>query len=381
MRLQKYAEAVGGTREPCQSRGSALTLPRMQSFGQLPDGSPARLFTLASANGLRADISDYGGAIVRLFAPDRAGTLADVVLGFDCVEDYARHSPYFGSLVGRCGNRIAQGRFTLDGIIYPLAQNNSPGGIPCHLHGGVRGFDKVVWRAEQENTPAGPALRLTYRSRDGEEGYPGNLDVTVIYTLTADNAVRIDYFATTDRATPVNLTNHSYFNLAGHGAGSVLDHTLMLTASRYTPVNAGLIPTGEIAPVSGTPLDFRAPHRIGERIDAGHEQLRLAHGYDHNFVCDIPAPATPTLIATARDPRSGRVLDVLTTEPGVQFYSGNFLDGSFTGKDGCVYSPRGGFCLETQHFPDSPNQPHFPSVILRPGTELRSTTLYRFRAE
>lgn len=352
----------------------------MQSFGHLPDGTAARLFRLANAQGFRAEISDYGGTIVRLFAPDRQGALGDVVLGFDRVADYVAHSPYFGAIVGRCGNRIAGGRFSLDGHTYALAQNNTPGGIPCHLHGGRRGFDKVLWSAQPGNTADGPALRLTHRSVDGDEGYPGNLDVSVVYTVTADNALRIDYRATTDRATPVNLTNHSYFNLAGHDSGSVLDHTLEVQAARFTPVNAGLIPTGELAAVEGTPLDFRTAHRIGARIEAAHEQLRVASGYDHNFVFDpVPSAEAPRLVATAEDPRSGRVLDVLTTEPGVQFYSGNFLDGSFAGKDGRVYQRRDGFCLETQHFPDSPNQPQFPSVILRPGHTLRSTTTYRFR--
>jgi aldose 1-epimerase len=346
------------------------------SFGKTPDGRSARLFTLENSAGLRADISDYGGTIVRLFAPDRRGRLADVVLGFDRVEDYVAHSPFFGCLVGRVGNRIAHGRFTLNGRTHTLAINNTPGGLPCHLHGGLKGFDKAIWAAEPLNTAEGPALRLRYRSADGEEGYPGNLDTTVTYTLTAD-ALRLDYHAVTDQPTPVNLTNHTYFNLAGDGAGPILDHVLRLHAGRYTPTNAGLIPTGEVAPVAGTPLDFTAPHAIGERIAAPHEQLRFAGGYDQNFVIDrrdgslVPA-------ATAWEHTSGRVLEVLTTEPGMQFYTGNFLDGSFAGKLGRVYGHRHGFCLETQHFPDSPNQANFPSVILAPGAEYRSTTAFRF---
>lgn len=354
------------------------------SFGTTPDGRETRLHRLENARGLRAEITDYGGTLVRLFAPDRNGRLADVVLGFDRVEDYVASSSFFGCIVGRFANRIAHGRFSLDGHSYRLATNNSPGGLPCHLHGGVRGFDRAVWRAESLPTAAGPALRLHYRSAEGEEGYPGNLDVSVTYTLS-EHALRLDYVATTDRATPVNLTNHTFFNLAGEGAGSVLDHVLTLPARSYTPVNAGLIPTGEIAAVAGTPFDFTAPHAIGERIDAPHEQLRLAGGYDHNFVIDrtgdSPAPrSSPGLVpaATVWEPSSGRVLEVLTTEPGVQFYTGNFLDGSFAGKRGHVYQHRHGFCLETQHFPDSPNQPAFPSTIVRPGIDYRSQTVFRF---
>ena len=355
----------------------------MSPFGQLPDGRPAHLHRLENAAGFRAEICDYGGTVVRLLAPNRRGELADVVLGFDAVEGYVAHSPYFGSLIGRCGNRIAGGKFTLDGRTYTLAQNNTPGGIPCHLHGGRHGFDKVMWTVERTAaaTPPGSALTLRYRSADGEEGYPGNLDVTVVYAVTADNALRIDYSATTDRATPVNLTNHSYFNLAGEGTGTILDQALTIQAARFTPVNAGLIPTGALDNVAGTPLDFRQSHRIGDRVDDTAEQLRFAGGYDHNFVLDRPAAAAatmPALAASAYEPTSGRVLEVFTTEPGLQFYSGNFLDGSFAGKNGHVYPHRGGFCLETQHFPDAPNQPAFPSVILRPGATLRSTTIYRF---
>lgn len=354
----------------------------MESFGSLPDGRAAQLFTLGNDQGLRAEISDYGGTVVRLFAPDRKGNLADVVLGFDRVEGYVAHSPYFGCLIGRCGNRIADGRFSLDGTDYALAKNNTPNGIPCHLHGGVRGFDKALWHAEPASGHDGPALRLRYRSVDGEEGYPGNLEVTVIYTVTADNALRIEYSATTDRPSPVNLTNHSYFNLAGEGSGDILGHEVTLRASRYTPVNAGLIPTGALAPVAETPFDFRTPHRIGGRIDSVHEQLRFAGGYDHNYAIDRTAAdaAGLALTATVHEPQSGRILDVLTTEPGVQFYSGNFLTGGFIGKNGHRYPRRSGLCLETQHFPDSPNQPSFPSVILKPGQILKSTTLYRFSA-
>jgi len=350
------------------------------SFGQTPDGRAASLYALQNRRGFRAEIADYGGLVVRLLAPDRRGELSDVVLGFETVAEYAAQSPYFGCIVGRVGNRIAGARFPLDGREYALAANNAPGGIPCNLHGGRVGFDKAIWRAEPFQAAVGPALRLTHRSPDGDEGFPGTLDVTVTYTVTDDNALCIDYEASTDRATPVNLTNHSYFDLAGEGAGSILGHVLHLNASRYTPVNAGLIPLGHLAPVAGTPLDFTAPHPIGERIDEPHEQLQLGRGYDHNFVIDRGSapPGEPVLAATVFEATSGRVLETLTTEPGVQLYTGNFLTGAFAAKRGHVYGHRHGFCLETQHFPDSPNQPAFPSVILRPGATLRSTTIYRF---
>ena len=350
----------------------------MTSFGKTPDGHEAQLFTLANARGFRADITNYGGTVVRLLAPDRHGALADVALGFESLDGYVAASPYFGCIVGRCGNRIAHGRFTLDGKTYALATNNAPGGIPCHLHGGLRGFDKQLWRAEHEPRGAqGDTLRLHYRSAAGEEGYPGNLDVTVTYAVTPENALRIDYHAKADAPTPVNLTNHSYFNLAGEGAPDVLAHVMTLNASRYTPVNAGLIPVGTLEPVADTPLDFRDPHKIGARIELPNEQLRFAGGYDHNYVLDAGGGAL-ALAATVLEPESGRVLEVLTTEPGMQFYSGNFLDGTLRGKNGHVYQRRAGFCLETQHFPDSPNQPAFPSNILRPGKTLSSTTVYRF---
>lgn len=352
-----------------------------QPFGKLPTGEEASLYTLQTATGFRVDLTNYGGAIVRLFAPDLHGKPADVVLGFDSVEGYVAHSSYFGALIGRFGNRIAHGRFTLDGHTYSLPTNNTPAGIPCHLHGGPHGFDRVLWRAEPFAAAEGPALRLRHTSRDGEEGYPGQLEVEVVYTVTADNTLRIDYTATTDAPTIVNLTNHSYFNLAGEGVENILGHVLCLNAPSYTPVNAGLIPTGRIAPVAGTPFDFVAPHTIGERIEHPNEQLRFAGGYDHNFVLARPADDTATLAlaATVLEPQSGRLLEVHTTEPGLQFYSGNFLNGSFAGKHDHVYPKRGGFCLETQHFPDSPNQPTFPPVILRPGQTRRSTTEYRFR--
>lgn len=352
----------------------------MKSFGQLPDGRQTHLFTLENAGGFRADITDFGGIVVNLFAPDKHGALADVSLGFDNAAQYLAESPYFGALIGRYGNRIAQGKFTLDGATYSLATNNSPGGLPCSLHGGKVGFDKVLWQARPATVAGNPTLVLTYVSRDGEEGYPGTLSVEVTYTVTPANELRIDYKATTDKATPVNLTNHTYFNLRGESAGTILDHVLTLRASRTTPVNAGLIPTGEIVPVAGTPLDFTSPHAIGERIDAANAQLQIGGGYDHNWVLDSQ-DGSLALAATVHEPTSGRFMEVLTTEPGVQFYSGNFLNGTLTGKSGKKYPKRGGLCLETQHYPDSPNHANFPSTILRPGATLRSTTIYRFSAK
>ncbi len=349
----------------------------VRPFGRLPDGREATLFTLEGERGLRVDLTDFGGTIVNLFAPDRAGRVADVNLGFTDAASYATRSPYFGCLIGRVGNRIGGGGFTLDGRRYPLAQNNEPGGLPCHLHGGRVGFDKVLWAATPTTRDGQPALRLGYVSPDGEEGYPGTLSVEVLYSLTDEGGLRLDYSATTTAPTPVALTNHAYFNLAGEGAGDVLDHEMTIHADRYTPVTPGMIPTGEIAPLRGTPLDFATPRRIGDRIDAPHEQLVRAGGYDHNYVLR-DAPGAFALAASVHEPASGRVLEVWTTEPGVQFYSGNFLDGSLPSKSGGRYVRRGGLCLETQHFPDSPNRPQFPSVILRPGQTWRSATEFRF---
>jgi aldose 1-epimerase len=351
----------------------------MNPFGKLSDGSAVQLYTLRNAQGVRVEISNYGGTVVRIFVPDRHGNFADVVLGFDRLEDYVARSPYFGCLIGRFGNRIADGKFCLNGETFQLAKNNAPNGIPCHLHGGRKGFDRVVWQAEAFTSDDGDALRLHYLSPDMEEGYPGNLDVTVTYTLTADNSLRIDYTATTDRATPVNLTNHAYFNLAGEGVGDVLGHVLTINARNYTPVKAGLIPLGHVAPVAGTPFDFSAPSKIGQSIEMPNEQLRFAGGYDHNYVLDRSDDSL-VLAATVLEPLSGRILEVHTTEPGLQFYSGNFLAGAFAAKNGHVYQRRHGFCLEAQHFPDSPNQPSFPPAILEPGVTLRSTTVYHFDA-
>lgn len=347
-------------------------------FGCAPDGTPARLFSLANAFGFRADIADYGATLVRLFTPDRHGGFGDVVLGFDRADDYAAHPFFLGGTIGRYGNRIAGGRFTLDGITHQLSLNNGPADARCHLHGGPGGFQHRLWVAEAREDPRGVSLRLTYRSPDGEEGYPGNLDTTVAYTVPADrNELRIDYEARTDRATPVNLTHHSYFNLGGETARDVLDHRLQIEGGHFTPVDAALIPRGDHAPVAGSPLDFRTPRPIGERLADPDEQLRLAGGYDHNYVLDAAGGALAPA-ATVLEPDSGRVMEVLTTEPGLQFYSGNFLDGSWPGKGGRIHAKHAGFCLETQHFPDSPNQPAFPPTILRPGQVFRSTTIYRF---
>jgi aldose 1-epimerase len=359
------------------SASAATPSVTVAPFGQLPDGRAVSLYTLMNASGMKADITNYGGIVVRLYTPDRHGKLADIVLGYDTLADYLNATPYYGALIGRVGNRIAQGRFTLDGQTYTLATNNTPGNIPCHLHGGNTGFDKVLWQAEPLTRDGNAGLRLTYLSPDGEEGYPGNLTVKVTYWLGNDNSLKIEYAATTDRPTPVNLTQHSYFNLKGEGSGDILDHVLMLKASRLTPVNAGLIPTGIVMPVTGTPFDFTSPRAIGERVDAADEQIKFGGGYDHNWVLDRTTEALE-LAATVSEPVSGRTLEVWTTEPGLQFYCGNFLDGSGAGKRGHAYPFRSGFCLETQHYPKSPNQPGFPPIILRPGQVYATETVYRF---
>jgi aldose 1-epimerase len=342
-------------------------------FGQTPDGEAVESFTLTNAHGIELRAISYGGIIVSLRAPDRDGRLDDVVLGHDDLAGYLAKPSFFGALVGRYGNRIAGGRFTLDGRTYTLATNNGPN----HLHGGVRGFDKRVWKAEPFERPGTAGLVLTRTSPDGEEGYPGNLAVRVTYTLTDRDEVGFEYFATTDKPTVVNLTQHSYFNLAGDGKRDVLGHELMIDADRFTPVDKTLIPTGVLAAVAGTPFDFRKPATIGARIGADDEQIRNGGGYDHNFVLKGGGDGSTPVIRVF-EPTTGRTLDIATTEPGVQFYSGNFLDGSVTGKAGHVYGKRYGFCLETQHFPDSPNHAGFPSTVLRPGKEYRSKTVLKF---
>ena len=345
---------------------------KKESFGVTTDGVPVDLYTFTNANGVEVRAMTYGGIILSLRVPDREGRLGDVVLGFDTLGGYLQDSPYFGAIVGRYGNRIARGRFALEGKPYTLAVNNGPNA----LHGGRKGFDKVVWRAEPFKKDDGVGVVFLYTSPDGEEGYPGRLETTVTYTLNDANALRIDYHAVADKATPVNLTQHTYFNLAG--AGDILSHELMLKASRFTPVDATLIPTGELRRVEGTPLDFRTPRAIGARIDADDEQIRFGGGYDHNFVLERAADDPLPLAARVYEAGSGRVLEVYTTQPGLQFYSGNFLDGTLTGKAGTVYRRRTGFCLETQHFPDSPNHPDFPSTILQPGKEYRQRAVYAF---
>jgi aldose 1-epimerase len=343
------------------------------AFGTLPDGTPVEAFTLRNAHGLEVRAISYGAIIVSIRVPDRAGHFDDVVLGEDDVAGYLGESAHFGAVVGRYGNRIAKARFTLDGKTYALAANNGPN----HLHGGVKGFDRVVWKAEP--SASGPAsVTFRYTSPDGEEGYPGTLSARVTYTLGDADDLTFEYSATTDKPTVVNLTQHSYFNLGGAASGhDILGHLLTLDADRFTPVDEGLIPLGPLAPVAGTPFDFRKPMAIGARIDADDEQIRRGHGYDHNFVLNRSGVG---LVHAARvfDPGTGRTLDIQTTEPGVQFYTGNFLDGSITGKGGVAYKHRSGLCLETQHFPDSPNEPSFPSTVLRPGQEYRSKTVVTF---
>ncbi|TDD80065.1 aldose epimerase family protein [Actinomadura rubrisoli] len=347
-----------------------------EPFGTLPDGTKVDRYTLTSGQGVRVRILTYGGIVQMLESPDQHGRSTNVVLGFATLKDYVDKNggPYFGALIGRYANRIAQGRFTLDGKTYQLAVNNGPNS----LHGGLKGFNTKVWKARPVKTDGGVGLRLAYTSADGEENYPGTLTTTVTYTLTRGNELRVGYHATTDKATVVNLTNHSYFNLAGEGTGDTYGHRMQINASRYTPVDDTLIPTGRLAPVKGTPFDFTRPHAIGERIRANDPQLLIGHGYDHNFVIDQDRPGRLTKAARVTEPGSGRVLEVSTTEPGIQFYSGNFLDGSLIGTSGRAYRQGDGFALETQHYPDSPNHPSFPSTVLRPGQTFDSTTVYAF---
>ncbi len=339
-------------------------------FGRNASGEEVMLYTLANARGSLVKITPFGGIITSIIVPDRKGRPGDVVLGFDEIAGYSDKVPYFGAIIGRYGNRIAAGRFSLDGKVYTLACNNGAN----HLHGGIRGFDKVLWQAENVQAEVA-SLTLSFLSRDMEEGYPGNLAVKVIYTLTDDDRLVIDYSASTDKKSVINLTNHSYFNLAGEG--EILDHELVIEADRYTPIDEGLIPTGELAPVANTPFDFRTPHTIGERIRAHDEQLIRAGGYDHNYVLN-GRMGELRRAAAAFESRTGRLLEVWTTEPGMQLYTGNFLDGKLTGKGGRVYGYRTGFCLETQHFPDSPNHPAFPTTVINPGESWTSRTIFRF---
>jgi len=340
-----------------------------EPFGSLPDGTAVDIYTLKNASGVEARIMTYGATLVSLKLPDRGGALADVNLGFDTLDGYLGTHPYFGVIVGRYANRIAKARFTLDGVEYRLAENNNAN----TLHGGLKGFDKAVWKAEPAPVPGGVGLKLAYLSKDMEEGYPGNLAVTVVYALTDADELRIDYEARTDKKTPVNLSNHAYWNLKGEGNGDILGHVLRLEADRITAVDsaANLIPTGEILPVAGTPFDFTSPHVIGERI------ALVEGGYDHNFVLKSGG-GTLALAARVEEPGSGRVLEIWTDQPAIQLYTGNFLDGTVVGKGGKAYQKHYGFCLETQHFPDSPNHPNFPSTILEPGQTYRTTTVHKF---
>jgi aldose 1-epimerase len=343
-------------------------------YGKLNDGREVKIFTLTNAKGLTARITEYGAILVGLEVPDSKGAKADVTLGCDTLAGWLTCTSYFGASVGRFGNRIAHGKFTLDGKEYTLAINNAPNA----LHGGLKGFDKVVWDAKIVANPEGPSLRLRYLSKDGEEGYPGNLSVTAVYTLTEDNGLKLEYTATTDKDTVVNLTQHSYFNLAGKG--DILNHEVMIPADKFTPVDSTLIPIGELRPVEGTPFDFRKPTAIGARIGQDDEQLKFGGGYDHNWVVNKQLGQL-TVMARVYEPTSGRVLEVLSTEPGLQFYTGNFLDGKITGKGGWVYQFRNAFCMEPQHYPDSPNQPNFPSVVLKPGQVYKHTIIYRFSVQ
>ncbi|MGA2244468.1 MAG: aldose epimerase family protein [Verrucomicrobiota bacterium] len=341
-------------------------------FGTTSDHIPVDLYTLRNRRGMEAKIMTYGGIVTSLQVPDQSGACVDVVLGYDHLDGYLKHNPCFGTLVGRYGNRIARGRFSLDGVTYTLAVNNGQN----HLHGGLKGFDKVVWTAEPADTGNGPALQLTYLSKDGEEGYPGNLLVTAVYTVTEDNALSVEFVATTDKKTVCNLTHHSYFNLAGKG--DILSHVAQINADKFTPVDAGLIPTGELRAVADTPLDFRQPVPIGLRInDPSDEQIKFANGYDHNFVLNKKSNEL-SFAARVCEPGSGRVMEVWTTQPGTQFYTANYLDGTITGKGGWVYQARNGFCFEPQHYPDSPNHPEFPTTALNPGETYRNCISYRF---
>ena len=346
-------------------------------FGITAAGDSVTQYTFLNLAGMEVKILDYGGLVTHLKVPDKNGLVEDIVLGYDNLDGYLKATPYFGAIVGRYGNRIAKGKFTLDGVEYSLVINNGEN----HLHGGTVGFDKVMWEAETFENETGVGLKLNYLSKDMEEGFPGNLNVTVTYTIKETNEISIDYLATTDKKTVINLTQHSYFNLTGNTKRDILDHLVMIKSNNIIPVDAGLIPTGELLPVNQTPFDFKSLTTVGNRIDADHEQIKLGGGYDHCWVLDKPTQNALEWVVKAVDPASGRVLELATTEPGVQFYTGNFLDGSITGKDEVVYNKRYGLCFEPEHYPDSPNQPNFPSVVLNPGDEYCTTTVWRFSVQ
>ena len=357
---------------------ACTTLFISTASAQVKDFDSIKLYTLKNESGMTVCVTNYGAIITSIIVPDRNGKRADVALGYDRVEDYinAVDKPYFGAVVGRYGNRIAKGEFTLDGETYSLLQNNGEN----HLHGGAIGFDKVVWAVDEY--VEGKSLTLSYLAKDKEEGYPGNLELIIVYTLADDNSLVVDYHATTDKATPINVTQHTYFNLKGEGQGTILDHKLMLNAKTFTPVDESLIPTGEMPAVAGTPFDFTTAKAIGHDIDQQNEQLVFGLGYDHNWILNKDGKEGElSLAAQVHEPSSGRVMEIYTTEPGIQFYCGNFLDGRLKGKSGKPYVHRGGFCLETQHFPDSPNQPNFPSTILKPGETYESKTVFKFSAK
>jgi len=354
------------------SSAQGAPMVKKEAFGTTPDGKAVELYTLTNSHGIEVRVMTYGGIVVSVKTPDKSGHSADITLGFDTLAGYFANNPFFGALVGRYGNRIGNAKFTLDGKEYTLAKNNGPNA----LHGGLKGFDKVVWQAESLQKSSEAGVILKYTSADGEEGYPGTLHTTVTYTLDDKNEFSIDYHATTDKDTPINLTNHTYFNLAGEGSGSILGEELMLNADHFTPVDAALIPTGKIASVKGTPFDFTKPTVIGSRINDKDEQLVVGGGYDHNFVINHHGEEL-ALAARVYDPTSGRVLEVDTTQPGVQFYTANFLDGVH-GKHGHIYNKRNALCLETQHYPDSPNKPSFPSTILKPGQTYHEITVWKF---
>jgi aldose 1-epimerase len=372
--IAALAGACGGEKSSPVAQQQPNPRMTMVPYSATPDGQSINLITLRNQSGIEIKVVSYGGTILSLTTPDRTGAKDDIVLGFDEVPTYFDKSPYFGCLIGRYCNRIAKGKFTLDGHAYTLATNNGPN----HLHGGTKGWDKVVWTPDPFQDARGVGVKLSYTSVDGDEGYPGTVKADVTYTLTDNNDFVVEYHATTDKPTIINLTQHSYFNLAGAKANDILGHQLMINADRYTPVDATLIPTGEVAPVEGTPFDFRTPTTIGARINDANEQLTRGQGYDHNYVVKRDGGSGLVLAARVVEPQTGRTMEITTTEPGIQFYSGNFLDGTLTGKGGRVYGRRSGFCLETQHYPDSPNHPAFPTTTLRPGEDYRSRTVFKF---